>query len=429
MTDFFGFCDANQLAISFLLFQLDIPLEEEKSLDFSEKSTLESIEKLPKKFILCGSRKLEKRIRSQSIFKLEVKSLLYFLKTVRPICQLSTINLFTDAKSILHLRMSKTSCPYLMRASMQLSTFSINLRHTPREYNFCSDRLGRLDDGGQTLEPESAGGRSLSPRESEALLKCITVPDNFTINSATMQKLMSQDSLKAIIEPPKKRTRVNKQIFDTSSIISKPTLKPKRRIKPFQVILTKSDKSREIISVNSAREIEAPPFLTDQDGGPQGSDNDSSPFRGFGELPNQQMGNPPPLVDMSDNLRDDRQNSLSTQEQIESFNAIEDLSNMARIYGKGLMTVEQFIQSQANDVDIANFKRPTKTIQGIICAKTRPSNVSTTLFKPIISRNLLISYCNTLHNSPQFFHQSAPQLLRITRGDFLLLIRGWSRKK
>ena len=53
---------------------------------------------------------------------------------------------------------------------------------------------------------------------------------------------MSQDSLKAIIETPKKRTRVNKQIFDTSSIISKPTLKPKRRIKPFQVILTKGDK-------------------------------------------------------------------------------------------------------------------------------------------------------------------------------------------
>ena len=46
--NFFGSCDANQLAISFLLFQLDIPLEEEKSLDFSEKSTLESIENLPK---------------------------------------------------------------------------------------------------------------------------------------------------------------------------------------------------------------------------------------------------------------------------------------------------------------------------------------------------------------------------------------------
>ena len=236
-----------------------------------------------------------------------------------------------------------------------------------------------------------------------------------------MQKLMSQDSLKAIIETPKKRTRVNKQIFDTSSIISKPTLKPKRRIKPFQVILTKGDKSKEIISVNSTRAIEAPPPLIDQGGDPQGSDNDSPPFPGFREPQNQQMGNPPPLVDISDNLRDGRQNSPSAQEQIESFNAIEDLSNMARIYGKGLMTVEQFIQSQANDVDIANFKRPTKTIQGIICAKTRPSNVSTTLFKPIISRNLLISYCNTLHNSPQFFHQSAPQLLRVIKRDFFII--------
>ena len=78
--NFFAFCDANQLAISFVLFQLDIPLEEEESLNFSDKSTLERIEKLPKKFILCGSRKLEKRIRSQRVFKLELKSLLYFLK-------------------------------------------------------------------------------------------------------------------------------------------------------------------------------------------------------------------------------------------------------------------------------------------------------------------------------------------------------------
>ena len=57
------------------------------------------------------------------------------------------------------------------------------------------------------------------------------------------------------------------------------------------------------------------------------------------------MGESPPSVDLNDNLGGGRQSSQTAQEQIESFNAIEDLSNMARIYGKGLMTVEQFIQS------------------------------------------------------------------------------------
>ena len=219
-----------------------------------------------------------------------------------------------------------------------------------------------------------------------------------------MKKLMSQDSLKAIIETAKRRIRVNKQIFDTSSITSKPTIKPRRRIKRLQVVLTKDDRSKEMISVNSTRTIEAPPPLIDLGDYSQGSNNDSPPFRGFGEPQNQQMGEPPPPVDLNDNLADGRKNSQTAQEQIESFDALEDLSNMARIYEKGLMTVGQFIQSQANDVDIANFKRPTKIIQGIICAKTRPSNVSSTLFKPIISQSLLISYCNTLHNSPKFFH-------------------------
>ena len=191
--------DANTSAISFLLFQLDytkITPEEENKLDYRQLSNLEKLDSLPKIFILCGSKKLPSHLKSQSVFKLELLSILYSLRTTRSITQFSEIRLFTDCKAILHILLSKSQCPELQRSSLLLSSFRISLYHLPRELNTFTDLLGRGDEGTENGE----GFRSLNPIESNAILRCLLVPYNLKVTSDNLQKLLLQESPREILE-------------------------------------------------------------------------------------------------------------------------------------------------------------------------------------------------------------------------------------
>ena len=63
---FYLFIDACGKSLTFLLFQLDynkISVQEENDLDFENISNIETLEKKPKIFILCGSRKVARHLK------------------------------------------------------------------------------------------------------------------------------------------------------------------------------------------------------------------------------------------------------------------------------------------------------------------------------------------------------------------------------
>ena len=96
----------------------------------------------------------------------------------------------------------------------------------PRNLNAFADFVGRVEEKFDNLEPY----RSLSTSESDAILKCLLIPDNLKITSQNFQKLMIQDSPKAILESTRKAK--DKTMLKSSQITDKPSLKSKRKVKP-----------------------------------------------------------------------------------------------------------------------------------------------------------------------------------------------------
>lgn len=191
--------DANTSAVSFLLFQLDyskITEKQEKGNGFSRIFKPRAFGALTQNIHTMRVKKLSPHLKTQSIFKLELLRVLYALKATRAITVFNDLKLFTDCKSILHVRLSKAQSPELMRASLLLSSFRISLYHLPRTLNTFSDLLVAGEDKVKKLEPY----RPLTTPESDAFLRCLLIPDDLKVTSQNFQKLMLQESPKAILE-------------------------------------------------------------------------------------------------------------------------------------------------------------------------------------------------------------------------------------
>ena len=391
--------DANTSAISFLLFQLDytkITPEEENKLDYRQLSNLEKLDSLPKIFILCGSKKLPSHLKSQSVFKLELLSILYSLRTTRSITQFSEIRLFTDCKAILHIRLSKSQCPELQRSSLLLSSFRISLYHLPRELNTFTDLLGRGDEGTENGE----GFRSLNPIESNAILRCLLVPDNLKVTSDNLQKLLLQESPRAILESTKRSK--NKDMIKSSQITSEPSIKSKRKIKSFDVVIGKGE-SKKIIKVNMIREIEGP--------------NNESPNM---EDPDDPIAGPSNHAEVSNGYRSE-QTDRETDLDEGQYNTLQSTRCLSEAFCRGLMSIEDFITCQQNDVAINNYPGKTVIVQGMICVIRKSSTIGQRRIRPICPQDVLKSFANTLHYSYKYFHSTARQLIRIIKRDFFIL--------
>ena len=392
---FYLVTDANISAISFLLFQLDytkITPEEEDALDFRQISNIEKLESLPKVFILCGSKKLQPHLKSQSVFKLELLAILYSLKTTRVITQFSDIKLFTDCKSILHVRLSKSQCPQLQRGALLLSSFRLTLFHLPREFNTFSDILGRGEDN----TGDNGALRSLNPSESDAILQCLLVPDDLNISADRLHKLLMQESPKVILESAKK-PKV-KQVIKSAQITDKPSLKSKRKIKPFDVIINDGDSER-IVKVNMVREVE--------------NDASLSSLEDLGPGPS---GSQQPIRDT--HLEDDIEEPSTERGQ---YNILQSTRCLSETFCRGLMSVEDFIACQQNDIGISNYTGRTKIVQGMICVVRKSTVVDQRKVRPICPTDILRSFATTLHYSYKYYHSSARNILRLIKKDFFIL--------
>ena len=101
--------------------------------------------------IAAVSRTFSKTERAYSIFKKEILSLLYVLKSMDYFLRFSDdLTILVDAKSIIYLRLAKESSGILLRFSLELSKYNCEIFHVSGDDNLISDVLSRhnveLDD-------------------------------------------------------------------------------------------------------------------------------------------------------------------------------------------------------------------------------------------------------------------------------------------
>ena len=119
-TDFdkpvYCFSDSSKKSTSFVAFQLDTDdaswfEDPNLSETHKNKKILDAInsENIQKKFIFCSSRKLSKAERLYSVFKLEIVALCHGLLSAKALFSFAKIKVFVDAKSLLYVRLCKSS--------------------------------------------------------------------------------------------------------------------------------------------------------------------------------------------------------------------------------------------------------------------------------------------------------------------------------
>ena len=357
----FAFSDASKHSISFIAFQLEEENEDKRNpKDYDRMNPKELIDlimdpKGPKKrFLVCFSRKLTKSEQNYSIFKLEVCAAVYGLLATKSLFLLTPIKLFVDSKGIIFLRLARNSSPQLVRLSIILSSFNVQIFHINSETNYIADFLSRPDIR-PTATDSQQSLRHFTEQESQKIVQHILVPKHLTLPSELLKKLLCQDSL--LTSLPGKANKKRKNCSKLPSESTMPYIHKGRKIRDFQLVISDPEiitEKNKALSLSNAVEVED-------------SNQDSS-------------------------------------------NQLQELISIANVFKDGMITTRAFAASQSNDKNIEAMIEKGRPkiyiIDNIKCIKRRksPTLHSEGIFQPIISSQLLKWYSLSLHYSPLCFH-------------------------
>ena len=94
---------------------------------------------------------------------------------------------------------------------MQLSSFDVELYHLPSNLNL-ADNLTRLRDLEDNRDDQEALW-ALSEKESHEIVRHLTIPDNFSVPTKLLQRLLNEDgSLTSLPGKQKKKNTACKEI-------------------------------------------------------------------------------------------------------------------------------------------------------------------------------------------------------------------------
>ena len=110
---------------------MEVP-KDVRSYMYYSKDLLEKVLRVngtKKRFVFWFSRKLRRTESNYSIVKLELIMLIYGILAAKYLFLFAKVNVFIDAKSIVFLRLCKSSSPQLVRLALLLSSFDVDLYH------------------------------------------------------------------------------------------------------------------------------------------------------------------------------------------------------------------------------------------------------------------------------------------------------------
>ena len=146
--------------------------------------------------IAAVSRVLNKSEQNYGVYRKEIISVLYLLKSMDIFLRFSKVNIEKDCRSILFLKASKGSNDVLTRYAIQLSRCDISIKHIPGKDNTISDALSRSRN---QIECD-ADYPYMNQREAEILMNALKLPESFTISNDEVKQILQGTGLPSLIK-------------------------------------------------------------------------------------------------------------------------------------------------------------------------------------------------------------------------------------
>jgi hypothetical protein len=185
--EFFCSSDASDVGSSFVLWQYD---------DLNRT-----------RFIAAHSRTFNRTTKNYSTFKKEILGVTTGLANFDYLLRFAPkIHLFVDARSILYLRMCKNSSPMLVRFSLTLSNYPIEIQHISTKLNCLADIFSRCIPKDPTSEIEYLS-KPMSELESLRILNELSIPNDTVLSVDQVFALLTSEALPSLCDLAKQKTK------------------------------------------------------------------------------------------------------------------------------------------------------------------------------------------------------------------------------
>ena len=159
------------------------------------------------RILACISRTFSKAERSYSTIRKEVLALLYTLRTMDFFLRYAEkVIILVDAQAILFLRLCRESTGLLLRFSIELSMYEVEIHHVPGEHNEVADILSRHHTDIDKIFQEEKFTKCLSEKQSIDLLRRLRMPTNEIFTKEEVAHMLEADSLPSPDEAKKKKS-------------------------------------------------------------------------------------------------------------------------------------------------------------------------------------------------------------------------------
>ena len=159
------------------------------------------------KVIACISRTFSKSERSYSTIRKEVLALLYTLKTMDFFLRhAEKVIILVDAQAILFLRLCRESSGLLLRFSIELSNYDVEIHHVKGENNEVADILSRHHTDIDEIFKNEKITKCLSEKQTIDILRRLRMPTNEIFTKEEVAHMLEADSLPAPEEVKKKKS-------------------------------------------------------------------------------------------------------------------------------------------------------------------------------------------------------------------------------
>ena len=146
--------------------------------------------------LACVSRTFTRAEQKYGVFRKETLALLYCLKSMDFYLRFANkVIILIDAKAIIYLRMCKDSAGILLRFSLEISKYDAEIHHVQGITNEVSDALSRNNININEIIEDKKELNVLSEKETEHILKRLSIPDGRQFDPDEVRWLLEADSL------------------------------------------------------------------------------------------------------------------------------------------------------------------------------------------------------------------------------------------
>jgi hypothetical protein len=413
---FYCSSDASDVGSSFVLWQYD---EQNRT-----------------RFIAAHSRTFNRTTKNYSTFKKEILGVTTGLANFDYLLRFAVkIHLFVDVRSILYLRMCKNSSPMLVRFSLTLSNYPIEIQHISTKLNCLADIFSRCLPKEPTSNIEYLA-KPMTEMESLRILNELTIPNDTVLSVEQVFALLTSEALPSLCDLAKQKTKkrtenkakpvIGKNLFPTTKVDRKVHLPRTAAWHPFyknqkqQLYEEKLENPNRKSSLPFGKQYEKKEeehYNDDSDSIQEWNQNESNEYfetesdyeEHIDEVDSTQYGNnincsnvqyyPKIFVGKSLlNLEGDKLRSESLELNI-------------GIVTDGKLTIDSFREAQSLDDDIMSMMRNPKhgyhIKKGVLIKKVQEID------KLVLPDNLLQSMLFSLHYSIYGLHNSRKKMMQI----------------